>query len=44
VPFIMFGLLAYIGLVLYLIYFYYFLKPRRLEITIEKESFLTEQN
>ena len=44
VPFIMFGLLAYIGLVLYFIYFYYFLKPRRLEITIEKESFLTEQN
>ena len=44
VPFIMFGLLAYIGLVLYFIYFYYFLKPRRLEITIEKEPFLTEQN
>lgn len=44
VPFIMFGLLAYIGLVFYFIYFYYFLKPRRLEITIEKEPFLTEQN
>lgn len=43
VPFIMFGLLAYIGLVLYFIYFYYFLKPRRLEINIEKEPFFTEQ-
>jgi len=42
VPFILFGLLAYIGIVLYLIYYYYFLKPRRLKIDIENEPFLVE--
>lgn len=40
VPFIMLGLMAYIGIVVYLIYFYYFLKPRRLQINIENEPFL----
>lgn len=44
VPFIMFGLMAYIGIVVYLIYFYYFLKPRRLQINIENEPFLVEKN
>ncbi len=42
VPFIFFGLLAYLGLVLYLVYFYYLLKPRRLKIDIGKEPFLSE--
>ena len=43
IPFIMFGLMAYIGIVVYLIYFYYFLKPRRLEINIENKPFLVEK-
>jgi len=42
VPFILFGLLAYIGIVVYLTYYYYFLKPRRLKIDSENEPFLVE--
>ena len=43
VPFILFGLLAYIGIAVYLVYFYYFLKPRHLKVDSQKEPFLVEQ-
>lgn len=43
VPFIMMGLMAYIGIVVYIVYYYYFLKPRRLQINLENEPFLLEQ-
>ena len=38
------GGLAYIGIVLYMLYYFYFLKPRRIEIDLEGDVLFMEMN
>ena len=38
------GGLAYVGILLYMIYYFYLLKPRRIEIDLDNEPVLKEMN